>query len=583
MKPYRQDLYKIKITCLAAVLCLLSAIGLDSCQEEHVYFAEDVAPDIYTYNGFITECNRFCVQGKSDSMLFIASKVYGSPKVKENNFRLVSALYAAQASLDIYRYDLTEFYLSEIEKMDHTKTPTNLMGMWKGIQSTYMMKAEMNFSAALSYLFEAMTYYKEDKDWVNVCTALCNIGSIYSIRRDTTGLEYAKQAYRLSQEKDSYLFLQAMSLSMLSELYLLKGDISNANETALKSMEICDKNGYDVLYPMLYRITGEISFRIGDIRHAEELYKKGMKETRHNDPDYMLALSVSYGNLLTSTKRYGEAEAMLLEALETSDRTHNIKYGYQILEALSRLYETQGQTDKAFKYFKRFHASRDSVINVDKEKEFNQLLLKYEKASYENIIRKKEMNTAITISVMAIIFVAGLMSYLLYRRKDRSYRELVEHHRQYVQNKELMRRYSPAPARTDSDVEQDQDKQLFNRLEDLMQNGHIYRDNEISLEKVATMLGSNKTYISRIINRYTEKTFYGYVNMYRIEEATKILGNPQDDTPLKVLYEQIGYNSLQAFYRVFQKEVGCPPSKYREQIQKIDRSGKSHERPDNIS
>lgn len=553
-----------------SILLLITAISAFSCSRSD---KTEEGEDIFTYDYFIEKCNYYCEQGISDSMLLVSSAVYANPQVKDDHFRLVAALYAAQSAMETGKYELAGYYLREIDAMDHSETPAYLMGMWKGIQSTYEIQSGMNFSAALSYLFESLAYSRQENDWLNICTALCNIGYIYYIRQDTTGLGYAEEAYRISQKHDDYLYLQAISLSTLADLYLIKGDIRSAEEAAQKSLDICSANKYDALYPALYRILGDISFTIGDLRKAESLYIQGMNNVGHSDSDSKLAIAASYGKMLLSDNRYQEAETLLAESLKTADKTGNIKYGYRILEVMSSLYEAKGDISNAFRYYKRFYAARDSVINVNKEKEFNHLLLKYEKASYENTIRRKETAAAIAISALAIISIAGVMSFLLYRRKDRLYRELVEKHRQYAQSRELMRQYGSCL--TDRQTEGvENDEALFRKLESLMNDEHLYRDNELSLEKVASLLGTNKSYVSRIINRYTEKTFYGYINTYRIEEATKILGDPSDTTQLKVLYEQIGYNSLQAFYRVFQKEVGCPPSKYREQIKKIDRTGK---------
>lgn len=53
-----------------------------------------------------------------------------------------------------------------------------------------------------------------------------------------------------------------------------------------------------------------------------------------------------------------------------------------------------------------------------------------------------------------------------------------------------------------------------------------------------------------------------------MDEATKILSDISYDAPLRSLAEELGYNSQSAFYRAFQKEIGCSPSRYREEVLK---------------
>ena len=102
-----------------------------------------------------------------------------------------------------------------------------------------------------------------------------------------------------------------------------------------------------------------------------------------------------------------------------------------------------------------------------------------------------------------------------------------------------------------------------------MREEHAYRSNDISLDKLASLLGSNRTYISRVINRYADKTFWGYVNMYRIAEATEILSDLDLNIQIKNIYETLGYNSAASFFRVFREETGISPSRYREEVRKM--------------
>ena len=61
-------------------------------------------------------------------------------------------------------------------------------------------------------------------------------------------------------------------------------------------------------------------------------------------------------------------------------------------------------------------------------------------------------------------------------------------------------------------------------------------------------------------------TFPYYVNSFRINEAVRILSNPEDNTPIKAIAGNLGYNNLTTFYRLFEAAKGMPPSKYRETV-----------------
>ena len=115
------------------------------------------------------------------------------------------------------------------------------------------------------------------------------------------------------------------------------------------------------------------------------------------------------------------------------------------------------------------------------------------------------------------------------------------------------------------------DAELFARIEYLMQTEGVYRQNDLTIERLAERLDTNRTYISRAINQQAGKAFSSYVNSYRIDEAVRRLSDVDDDTPLKALAQMLGYNHLQTFYTSFQSAIGMPPSKDREKLLKLHR------------
>ena len=64
-------------------------------------------------------------------------------------------------------------------------------------------------------------------------------------------------------------------------------------------------------------------------------------------------------------------------------------------------------------------------------------------------------------------------------------------------------------------------------------------------------------------------SYNDYINSYRIKEAVKVLSDPKDDIPLKLLSDNLGYCSISSFYRLFQKETGVPPSHFRKEYRKL--------------
>ena len=206
-------------------------------------------------------------------------------------------------------------------------------------------------------------------------------------------------------------------------------------------------------------------------------------------------------------------------------------------------------------------------MNVDKETSFNNLLDLYGKASLQNIIRKRQYDMYVTIFICILSILTGAFFFYRYVRQSRLNKELVQRNQEYLKRSEMLRKY--LKPETSSANNESADEELFGKLEHLMREEHVYRSNDISLDKLASLLGSNRTYISRVINRYADKTFWGYVNMYRIAEATEILSDLDLHRQIKNIYETLGYNSAASFFRVFREETGISPSRYREEVRKM--------------
>ena len=93
----------------------------------------------------------------------------------------------------------------------------------------------------------------------------------------------------------------------------------------------------------------------------------------------------------------------------------------------------------------------------------------------------------------------------------------------------------------------------------------------ITKDKVAEILGTNRTYLSRIINEQSKLSFTHYVNRFRIEEAIRLLSDPNNETPLKAISTELGFNSISTFYNLFQSSVGMTPSQYRNKVMELQK------------
>lgn len=91
-----------------------------------------------------------------------------------------------------------------------------------------------------------------------------------------------------------------------------------------------------------------------------------------------------------------------------------------------------------------------------------------------------------------------------------------------------------------------------------------YLDSSLTLQKLATQLGTNRKYLSNYINHEKQKTFYEYINDFRLEEAKNLLDGYDERNPqsLESIASLAGFNSYSTFLRSFVKKYDISPSKY---------------------
>lgn len=112
-----------------------------------------------------------------------------------------------------------------------------------------------------------------------------------------------------------------------------------------------------------------------------------------------------------------------------------------------------------------------------------------------------------------------------------------------------------------------QEAAFAERMYLLFEKEHVYLTPRLRLSELATLLGTNRTYLSQYFNQNCESTFYDFVNDYRIHHA-KLLLHSTDDT-LETIAMNSGFNSLSTFRRAFVQREGMSPIEFRASNGKI--------------
>ncbi len=106
-------------------------------------------------------------------------------------------------------------------------------------------------------------------------------------------------------------------------------------------------------------------------------------------------------------------------------------------------------------------------------------------------------------------------------------------------------------------------RKFLDQLLEYMETAKPYRQHYLTIQELATQLQMPKHYLLQIIQTHLNKTFYDFINHYRVAEAQALLidSNHKQET-LLVIAQKVGFSSESTLKEVFKNQTGQTPSEY---------------------
>lgn len=446
--------------------------------------------------------------------------------------------------------------------------------------------------------YRSLNYYRKGCDIAErcghrllYCLLVANIAEVLTLRNEEAGLEYAEKCYLLGRQNNDPYLIYCGAISMARNLCLnrkMEEAWRYTREADRLSKRYDFKNRSDI-----YNTYGEIALEAGDYMKAGLYYEQAIREHGFSQAAYVVSTYVGYGRALIAQKKYKSALEKLQIGKEISEKNITSLFRREVYLLLSACYDRLGEPKEALEYYKKYTAESFRLYNEDKERTEKELMVRYETEKrnkelvQKNMLLQKEQNRVMAlVGITFVVLIVVLLFYINYRRKNRLYKQIVREsvdwlakERQFSkriaeQEKQLQELIGKAGAvdggrYSGSSLNKDSQQELFGRLERLMQNDQVYKNSLFTREKMAELLGTNRTYLSQTINEQTGLTFTHYMNKYRIEEARRILADPQDDTPIKAIAADLGFSSVTTFYTLFKAAVQMSPDQYRKHARSL--------------
>ena len=313
-----------------------------------------------------------------------------------------------------------------------------------------------DYPKALTYYFKALKKSEELGHKSYIAAFLGDIGIVYDGQGDyDKALEYYFKALKIKEElKDKNGII--IWLDNIGNVYDEQSDYPKALNYFLRALKKAEELGNKNYISGLFGDIGIVYVELGDYSKALDYDLKALKMSEElGDKNGIARHLGNIGSIYTKTKRYNKAEKYLLKALKIDKEIGAMNEERQDEKLLSELYEETGRNKLALLHYKKAMALKDTLFNIEKDKEMTRKEMSYQfekKEAVANAEHKKEMEKQKAIAEeksrkqkTVIIFVgSGLLLVLMFAgfifrslRITQRQKNIIERQKQTVDEKNM--------------------------------------------------------------------------------------------------------------------------------------------------
>ena len=545
---------------------------------------------------------------KHDSLLVAGLFLKANCKAKQGNHNYADSVYRVLIYSDAYKVD--SLMLNKLKL--------------RYAHLSYLMG---NQEVSLNLCKEVIPFFERTNSIDDLIQSNINISKVYTRLNDFSGaMDAIIKALELAEKNDDKNKM-ALIYGSMGNMYFRGNEYDKSLDCFMKSLEYHTLLNNVENIAVCYQSMGTISILKEEHKKAEEyLLQAGKMFSDAGNWKYLHVIN-SLGVLYKRQGNYDKAVDAYNKLLEVSEEINNSYFRLAAYNNISQIYYDQGKFDKAeyyleksygatieagetdfreyyenkmrlneakenwkgaYRWARKFHVHADSIFNIQKFKETENLRAEYEtekkdlqlqKMMLENekdktTIQKNRIRLISISALLFLTFVFGLFYYRQNRLKLQSYKELVKKNEELIsantqKRQQVLMGDSMNPIDSNiissekANISEELVQAIKHKLNDLI-NTKFYINPELTLNETARMLDTNTSYLSQIINESFDCNFPSFLNQLRVEEAQRLLKDPAfDNLSIEGIGKQSGFKSKSVFNAAFKKLTGVTPSFYK--------------------
>ncbi|MBQ0736071.1 helix-turn-helix domain-containing protein [Aquimarina celericrescens] len=457
----------------------------------------------------------------------------------------------------------------------------------------YKKKAE--YDEALSYYLKALEKSKTIPDTFKKQTViLINAGNIYNVIKDTTRAKasFTEALGYIQKHKGPDIYKMACYIG-LGGVASVKKEYEKSLDYHLKAKEIGEKlNRDDIIIAALNNMADNY-LNLEKYNNSLESSEKALRLYTNKQSLERRALSLFLkGAALLKLKKYDEGILALQMAQGIAFTNEYQSIQMDTHRKLAEAFEEKGDLKRANIELKQYKKYKELYLKTLSKTD--RVLIEQELAEKEEVLARlnnditklsSEKKYYLVLGLICIFVLSGILLFYVKRNKLtkleaiqlKEDRLLLKNENEALKTKIYKlaeQNTSPSNSKENnatsyqkSSLSQEDRELYLKRILEYMETEKPFLDMDIKQSDIAENLSMTVHQFSEVLNVSLKKNFNNFINLYRINEAKKMMKKPEYENYkiLAIAYEA-GFNSKTSFNRVFKQLVGQTPSEYKQQF-----------------
>jgi tetratricopeptide (TPR) repeat protein/AraC-like DNA-binding protein len=518
-------------------------------------------------------------EGKPDSALFYYRKSLDVLKGSKNYY-LFAVGYNNIGSTHSRKGDYQESIANFEKAIEFCELSSSklILGLcYRNLGFDYSTLAE--YDKSLNYFHKALQTYEQIDNQAGIASCYEHIGGVYFEMGDYKDAHiYYKKCLNIQEGQKDYNLVYAMH-KRIGELYQKQKNNEKALESFDKALKVAEKSGVQHYIVLAYLNVGGVLADLGNYEESMRLLEKALTQARKNKFKEQIGkglISIAKVQILWAKEQlsinqrneylYGSI-SNLKEALTITKEIKATDETAKALKNLSLAYELLNNHKRALQYNKLYNVTRDSIMDIEKYKTISELEIKYQIEQKELQIEKQEIELkkkqqAIQFYIIVLFILATGIFFisLIYRKKQKAYRKLAE------KNIEAAKKCVSEDTNQKIYEFSEKQQEIFKKLNLTIKNDQVYTDIELTIDGLAKLIQTNRTELSQVVKKFSDKTYPVFINEQRIKHAIRLLVDFGTKYSIDGIAKESGFKSTSNFYKIFKENTGMTPAEFQKSL-----------------